>query len=336
MPDDVTVVIPTRNRSHMLRRALHSALGQRGVDLQVVVVDEASTDGTPELLARIADDRLVVVRHDRPRGVAAARNAGVAVAAGRWVAFLDDDDVWAPEKVRTSIQALADAPGTGWSCTSAVWLHQGLRLGRPERVSADGRVDDAILTRNVVPGGASNVVADTALVRDVGMFDETFMTLADWDLWTRLALVTPLATVDRPLHGYYVHAGSMAHDVRRTERELALFDAKYADVRRARGLSLDRAQMRQYLGAWALRQGDRRSAARMHWQLAVSREDRPARSLAACVVGALWPGVQHVRDRHAARRLPPEWRRAVEEWLEPLRRLDGDPSAIPQQGRATA
>lgn len=143
---------------------------------------------------------------------------------------------------------------------------------------------DLILTRNVVPGGASNVLADTALVRSVGVFDDSFMTLADWVLWTRLGLAAPLATVDRPLHGYYVHAGSMAHDVRRTEWELRLLGRKSADTRRQRSVALDWAQMRQYLGAWALRQGDRRAAARLHCQLALSREDRPLRSVSACLV----------------------------------------------------
>jgi glycosyltransferase involved in cell wall biosynthesis len=75
------------------------------------VVDEASSDATPLELARVRDDRLVVLRHDQPMGVATARDTGLARTDGEWVTFLDDDDVWAPDKLRTQIQAITDSPG---------------------------------------------------------------------------------------------------------------------------------------------------------------------------------------------------------------------------------
>ena len=96
---EVTVVVPTRNRAAMLRQALRSVAAQRGVDLEAVVVDDGSTDATPAVVTAIGDRRLRLVRHQRPQGVSTARNRGVAEARGRWVAFLDDDDVWAPEKL---------------------------------------------------------------------------------------------------------------------------------------------------------------------------------------------------------------------------------------------
>lgn len=322
MSADVTVVIPTRDRWSLLRRALRSALGQRDVDLQVVVVDEASSDETPAQLSRITDERLVVVRHDQPRGVAAARNAGLARAEGRYVGFLDDDDVWSPDKLRLQLAALASTPGAGWACSSAVWLFDGLRIGRAERALVSGDVANEVLRRNVVPGGASNVLAEAELVRSLGGFDSDFRTLADWDMWVRLGAVSPLAIVDQPLHGYFIHAGSMAHDLGGVERELHRLDRKYADDRAARDVAMDWVAIRQYLGAWALRQGDRRMGSRMHWLLVRTDPDRPARSAAAALIGGAWPGVQHWRDRRGARWLPEGWRQSVEEWLEPLRLMD--------------
>jgi hypothetical protein len=197
-------------------------------------------------------------------------------------------------------------------------------------------VGDLILTRNVVPGGASNVLADTALVRSVGVFDDSFMTLADWDLWTRLGLAAPLATVDRPLHGYYVHAGSMAHDVRRTGAGAA---AAREEVRRhqtaaERGARLGPdAAVPGGLGVapgGPPRGGPAALSARPlpGGPPAPQRECMPHR----CSVAGLAERARQPRPPP----LPPEWRTAVEEWLEPLRQLDGRTVEGLWPGRATA
>src|SRR4051794_37222555 len=91
----VSVILPTHNRSSMLRQALRSALDQERVDLEVIVVDDGSTDDTQEVLSRTYDERLSVIHNERPVGVARARNAAISRARGEWVAFLDDDDLWA-------------------------------------------------------------------------------------------------------------------------------------------------------------------------------------------------------------------------------------------------
>ncbi|HWC32537.1 MAG TPA: glycosyltransferase family 2 protein, partial [Actinomycetota bacterium] len=105
-PPEVTVVIPTRDRWSLLATAaLPAALVQEDVDLEVVVVDDGSRDETPERLAELTDPRLRVIRNLEPLGVAQARNAGIAAARGRWLAFLDDDDLWSPRKLRTQLDA---------------------------------------------------------------------------------------------------------------------------------------------------------------------------------------------------------------------------------------
>ena len=104
MPE-VSVVIPTRDRSRLLGLTLHSVLWQRGVVVVVVVVDDGSTDDTAQTVAGLADPRVRLVRHDTAQGVSAARNRGITEAHGRWVAFLDDDDLWAPDKLACQLQA---------------------------------------------------------------------------------------------------------------------------------------------------------------------------------------------------------------------------------------
>ena len=102
---EVSVIIPTRNRSKLLELSLRSVLWQRSVDFETIVVDDGSTDDTPRML-RSLGDRIRVFRHERSQGVSAARNRGIAEARGEWVAFLDDDDLWAPDKLELQLQAL--------------------------------------------------------------------------------------------------------------------------------------------------------------------------------------------------------------------------------------
>src|SRR6476659_2588711 len=106
---EISVVIPTRNRWSLLSRTLTGALEQIDVDHEVVVVDDGSTDETPLGLTDIGDPRLRVVRHESGRGLPAARNSGISAARGRWVAFLDDDDLWSPVKLRLVLDVAGEA-----------------------------------------------------------------------------------------------------------------------------------------------------------------------------------------------------------------------------------
>src|SRR3954469_4879731 len=114
----VSVVVPTRNRSRLLAATLRSVLRQRAVDLEVIVVDEGSTDDTGAVIAGLRDPRIRIVRHDVPRGVSRARNRGAEEARGDWVAFVDDDDLWAPDKLARQVQA-ALAAGRDWVYTGS-------------------------------------------------------------------------------------------------------------------------------------------------------------------------------------------------------------------------
>src|ERR1051326_8580449 len=166
----VSVVIPTRNRSELLALTLRSVRRQQDANLEVVVVDEASTDDTREVVARLPDPRIRLVRHESPRGVAMARNRGWAESRGDWLAFLDDDDLWAPNKIAAQLHA-AHATGRDWAYVGVVNIDEsnviisGARPLPPEDVVRRLRNYDA------VPGGGSNVIARRALLDRVGPFD---------------------------------------------------------------------------------------------------------------------------------------------------------------------
>lgn len=207
---DVSVIIPTRNRWHILSRwALPAALMQEDVSIEVIVVDDGSSDGTQAGLARSRDRAVRVLRSDVSRGVSAARNRGIEVARGEWLAFLDDDDIWAPRKLCTQIDR-ARREGAGFAFSAAVTVDRARRPLAYTGVPDTDELGSLFFHTNVVPGGCSNVVAHAALVRRLGGFDEQLSMLADWDLWLRLALETRAARCPDVHVGYLKHEGNMA------------------------------------------------------------------------------------------------------------------------------
>jgi glycosyltransferase involved in cell wall biosynthesis len=281
---DVTVVIPTRSRWELLSTAaLPSALGQAEVDLEVVVVDDGSTDATEDGLAGVADPRLRVIRHARPRGVARARNAGVAAARGEWVAFLDDDDLWSPRKLRLQLDAASGSRASFvYGAAAAVaedrsWLYS-LEPADPDTLPS------TLLSRNVLWGGCSNVMARTDLVRRLGVFDERLFQLADWDLWIRLAHAARPAACPDVVVGCIVHPRSMlltsTDDV---FREFRYIEAKHREKSEASGVRFDRRVFTRWVALGHRRAGRRFRAARVYLAGAVANRDpgNVSRALAA-------------------------------------------------------
>ncbi len=221
----VSIVIPTRNRRDLLALALASALGQRDVDIEILVVDEASTDDTAEMVTRVCDPRVRLVRHEVALGKAAARNRGVEQATGVWIAFLDDDDLWAPDKLALQLRA-ASATGLHWSYTGAVNVTTDHRIigGAPPRPGEE--VAAALPRVNGVPGGCSSVMVRRSAL-PAGGFDGRYRLCEDWDLWIRLAQTGPPACVRQPLVGYRVHAGNSSADTTRLLTEVDMIEKQY-------------------------------------------------------------------------------------------------------------
>jgi Glycosyl transferase family 2 len=208
-PTEVSVVIPTRDRWRFARSAVGMALEQEGVAVEVVVVDDGSTDETAERLATWRNPRLRVLRRAGGHGVSAARNSGIAEAQGEWVALLDDDDLWSPSKLRLQLEA-ARAENADWAYASAAVVDQQRNLVWAALPAPPARdIDLALRSHNVIPGGCSNVIARTALLRSVGGFDENLAVFADWDLWVRLASAARAAAVSDVLVAYTEHEGNM-------------------------------------------------------------------------------------------------------------------------------
>ncbi len=265
MPE-ISVVIPTHNRWHLLQRTLAGALAQEGVEVEVIVVDDGSEDETPRRLAELRDPRLIVVRNEQAQGVARARNRGLEQASGRWIAFLDDDDLWSPRKLRAQL----DAPGADVAAfvyTAAVFIDTELQVLDAQRTPDPATIGDEILLRQVTPGGCANMIALTEIVREIGGFDTGFRVTEDWDLYVRILLAGEgrAACVDEFLYGYYQHGVSSVLLNREViAADLARIEGKFAAVRRQRGLRMDAANVSRWLAQNYRRAGDQRGAARAY------------------------------------------------------------------------
>jgi glycosyltransferase involved in cell wall biosynthesis len=219
---NVSVVIPTRNRSALLAMTLRSVLRQQSVDLEVIVVDEGSTDDTASTLAAVTDTRLRIIRHDIPEGLSAARNHGAHEAHGQWLAFVDDDDLWAPDKLVCQIDA-AEQAARDWVYTGSVniegWriVYSGLPLSPADTVAALPRY-------NAIPGGGSNVVWRRSMWMNVGPFDTRFRGGEDWEMSIRSARYGPPAWVCRPLMAKRVHETNMFLNVSEIVRATRLIE----------------------------------------------------------------------------------------------------------------
>jgi glycosyltransferase involved in cell wall biosynthesis len=310
---EVTVVVPTRNRASMLGQALRSVVAQCEVELEAVVVDDGSTDATAAVVTGMGDPRLRLVRHERPQGVSAARNRGIAEARGRWVAFLDDDDLWAPGKLASQLAA-AERDGRAWVAAGAVSVDDRLRVLAGEPPLAPDRIVADLDRYNSVPAGASNVLVRAEQLAITGGFDPGLRHMADWDLWIRLGHTGPPATVARPLLAYRLHRGNATMDTAFDPREpLAELDA----IVDRYGIEADRLAVDRWI-AWTCLRAGRRGAALRAYARAGRAGDR--RSFVRAAIGLLHPAVgQRVYYRPFLRHGQDEaWLAEARSWLRDL------------------
>jgi len=227
----VTVVIPVHNAGRYLREAIASVLSQTFKDLECVVVDDGSTDDAREIVAEAAHDRRVRYQYQVQGGCASARNAGVRVARGRWLAFLDADDRWLPTKLDRQL-TLLETRGDGFAafCRMRLIDPAGTPLGVESTPSTLSECQARELQfGNVISGSASAVVVATETVRRLGYFDEALWAVEDLDMWRRLAeFGIRFLEVDETLVEIRIHPGSMQQNVDRLVAAERSYFAKLA------------------------------------------------------------------------------------------------------------
>ena len=254
----ISAVIPVYNGERYLSDAISSVLAQTHQVRECLVIDDGSTDATPEVAARFSAPVRYVAQ---PRaGVSVARNRGAELATGELVAFLDHDDAWLPRKLELQAEALVREQAALALCAVSVVDADG-RLMRVQRVRARHDLLTGMLTFD---GTVTVSCSSTGLVRrasflQMGGFDPTLSTSADWDLLVRNLLKGRLAYVDQALVRYRIHGANMSQDVGAMERDMrravakVFSDPTLPDVIRRR-------RRRAYAGLYRMLAGSYRDA----------------------------------------------------------------------------
>ncbi|CUQ67235.1 glycosyltransferase [Candidatus Nitrospira inopinata] len=195
----VSVIVPTCNRPDRLRETLQSVLAQSYRDFEIIVVNDGNVDVSSVIGALNTDDRITLIKHDRNRGLAAARNTGIRVARGKYIAYLDDDDRYLPDHLETLVTVLEK--GQCKAAYSDAWrVHEQYEEGRYVEVGRDVPYSQDfsfphLLVMNYFP--VLCVMHERSCLEEVGFFDESLFAHEDWDLWIRMAEKFPFIHVKK-------------------------------------------------------------------------------------------------------------------------------------------
>lgn len=225
---DISVIIPAYNRECFIGEAIDSALAQEDVNIEIILVDGASSDDTVAVARKHAPDIRVISEPDQ--GVADARNKGINIARAPWIAFLDADDIWKPEKLKLQLALTENTPDIEFIFCDA-WQYRGdeiilssflatreqypnipkQSLGN-DLVIFEAPMDEEIMRVNYVVT-TSTAMVRTQAARDVGGFDPTLKVCEDYEFWLRVAKGRKTGVVEKPLVGYRHHGTSLSDDM---------------------------------------------------------------------------------------------------------------------------
>jgi glycosyltransferase involved in cell wall biosynthesis len=192
----VSVIIPTYNRGWIIKEAIDSVLAQDYAEFELIVVDDGSTDHTADVLDSYRN--VIKVLSQKNKGVSAARNRGIAEASGKFIAFLDSDDLWLSQKLSAQIEFFTQTPDALICQTEEVWIRNGLIVNPKKRhKKPSGMIFEPSLALCLVSPSA--VMIRRSLLEIVGNFDETLPACEDYDLWLRISCRFPVYRIDTPL-----------------------------------------------------------------------------------------------------------------------------------------
>lgn len=246
----VSVVVPVYNRAAYIEASIRSVLAQNFVAFEVIVVDDGSTDDSFARASGIGDSRVVCHRQTNSGGPAAPRNVGISLARGEYVAFLDSDDLWLPDKLERQVQSLDARPDAGMAFNLATYFDDTGALGL--RAPKVAHVPEALFASLLLDGNflpTSSVIVRRDVLARTGGFDEAarFRAVEDFDLWLRIAHAQPVLFLPHVLSQHRVHAGNISQDRRAMVHKVrAVIEANCARFAVARALH-DQALSRSYL-----------------------------------------------------------------------------------------
>jgi len=210
--DLVSVVIPMYNAEKYIEAALQSVFEQSYQNVEIVIVDDGSKDGSVELVNSLGKSNINLIQQENS-GPATARNRGVQEAQGKWIAFLDADDLWLEGKLTAQ---LAGLQGKRWGYCDSVFMG-GVNDGKRDselNAKMQGNVLEHLTCSNFI--GTSGVLIEREVFLESGGFDGELRSIQDWDLWLRIASKQEVSYVNEPLVRYRVHSESTSRSARKT------------------------------------------------------------------------------------------------------------------------
>lgn len=198
----VSVIIPTFNRAHLIGRALSSVIGQSFRGIEVLIIDDGSTDDTREVVAPFLLDRRVKYIYQSNKGVSSARNLGASLSSFSWIAFLDSDDEWLPNKISKQVEFIRENPEIQFVHTEENWIRNGKKVNKPKQYRKFGG-DIFLKCISLCAISPSTALLSKELFKKVGGFDEDFTVCEDFDLWLKITSSQSVGLVDEFLINKY-------------------------------------------------------------------------------------------------------------------------------------
>ncbi len=192
----VSIVVPTYNRAERLGQTLRSVFNQTCQDFELIVVDDGSTDDTQKVVNSFP--RVQYISKQENHGVSRARNEGLALAKGRYICFLDSDDLWDEKKLQIQVQWMGDNPNCQVCYTDEIWIRKGVRVNQMNK----HRKYSGDIFRHCLPlciVSPSSAMLRAELFDEIGNFDESLPACEDYDLWLRIAEKYPFHFIEEPL-----------------------------------------------------------------------------------------------------------------------------------------
>jgi glycosyltransferase involved in cell wall biosynthesis len=212
----ISVIIPVYNGEKTISYTIESIINQTYKDLEIIVVDDGSTDSTLEIVKRFSDSRLHIFSYSQT-GVAASRNQGLDKALGKFVSFIDADDLWTPDKLEDQFKVLQEHPKAAVAYSWTDYIDgEGKIVKSGQRVTVTGDVYNKLLLGNFLENGSNPLIRREAM-DTVGGFDESLAATQDWDMWLRLAACYEFVVVPKVQILYRISGNSMSANVLRQE-----------------------------------------------------------------------------------------------------------------------
>jgi glycosyltransferase involved in cell wall biosynthesis len=226
----ISVITPTYNRPGLLKNSINSVLSQTYSDFELIVIDDCSSDNTPGVLEGFQDERLKVIRNSSNKGIAAVRNIGVASSQGKYIAFLDDDDEWLPDKLEKQIRIMEDG-SESLGCVYSGCLTTG--PDGSEIVSTSipryrNKVLNELLLENFIT--TSTTLVKKSSIEKAGLFDEDIPYGEDYDMWIRIAEDFRFDFAPEPLTKYRIHPNSITKNYAKVINGIAKILSKHRSL----------------------------------------------------------------------------------------------------------